>query len=309
MHTTSGRWKLGAALALTTALMWGVLPIALKYTLVSMDAVTITWYRFAVATVVLALLLARRRKLPRFRSLDGTGRLLLLIAILGLCGNYLFYLLGLDFVTPGTAQVVVQLAPMLLLLGALVIFRERFALVQWLGLAVFAGGLLLFFNRDLGLIFAADSALGPGVAWVVASAVVWAGYALAQKQLLKSMNSEGILLCVYFAAVLLFLPGSDLGSIVDIDQFTFWMLVFASVNTLIAYGAFAEALAHLEASRVSAIIAIVPLLTLAAMVALNALVPDIALPEPLSPLKLGGAGLVVVGSMLTALGGRRQKAG
>jgi len=38
MHSTSGRWRLGLALALTTAVCWGLLPIALKVTLTGMDA-------------------------------------------------------------------------------------------------------------------------------------------------------------------------------------------------------------------------------------------------------------------------------
>ncbi len=37
MHKTTGRWKLGLALALTTALLWSVLPIALKLLLGQMD--------------------------------------------------------------------------------------------------------------------------------------------------------------------------------------------------------------------------------------------------------------------------------
>jgi drug/metabolite transporter (DMT)-like permease len=54
MHSSSGRWKLGLALALTTALCWGLLPIALKIVLAGMDAWTITWYRFAASGIASA---------------------------------------------------------------------------------------------------------------------------------------------------------------------------------------------------------------------------------------------------------------
>ena len=50
--------KLGLALTLTTAACWGVLPIALKLALQGMDPVTITWYRFTVAALVLGTILA-----------------------------------------------------------------------------------------------------------------------------------------------------------------------------------------------------------------------------------------------------------
>ena len=51
MHTVSGRWQLGLTLSLTTVFLWGLLPIALKGVLLQMDAVTVTWYRFAVAAI------------------------------------------------------------------------------------------------------------------------------------------------------------------------------------------------------------------------------------------------------------------
>ena len=53
MHATTGRWQLGLALALTTAVFWGLLPIALKVTLTGMDAWTLTWYRFTSAAIAL----------------------------------------------------------------------------------------------------------------------------------------------------------------------------------------------------------------------------------------------------------------
>ena len=73
MHTTSGRWQLGLALALTTAVCWGLLPIALKITLDGMDAWTLTWYRFATAAAVLGAFLAWRRRLPLRKPLDRRG--------------------------------------------------------------------------------------------------------------------------------------------------------------------------------------------------------------------------------------------
>jgi len=49
MHEISGRWRLGLFLSLTTAILWGVLPIALKGLLQYMDVNTITWFRFLIA--------------------------------------------------------------------------------------------------------------------------------------------------------------------------------------------------------------------------------------------------------------------
>ena len=71
-----------------------------------------------------------------------------------------------------------------------------------------------------------------------------------------------------------------------------------------SYGTFAEALVHLEASRVSALLAIVPLSTLAAISVARLVVPSLVAPEPLTPLAWLGAALVVMGSLGAALGRR-----
>lgn len=307
LHASSGRWRLGLALSLTTALMWGLLPIALKITLTQMDAVTVTWYRFVVAAVVVALLVWRKGKPLGLAGLGVYGWTLLLIVVLGLCGNYLFYLVGLDFITPGTAQVVVQLAPMLLLIGALVIFRESFAPLQWLGLGIFLAGLMLFFNKELIPLLQWRSTQTTGVLYIVVAASVWAAYALAQKQLLNNMGSQRILLCVYIAAVILFFPASHPAQLLSLDGTVFALLAFASLNTVVAYGAFAEALNHWEASRVSAVVALAPLLTFISMIVLEMLLPRFPLHEPVTLLKLLGAVTVVTGSMLAALGGTRRR--
>lgn len=304
MHKTTGQWKLGLALSLVTALLWGMLPIALKLLLTEMDAFSITWFRFLAAALILGAFQARRGQLPALGTLTGKGWLLMTIAALGLAGNYLLYLVGLDYITPGAAQIVIQLAPMLLLLGGLIVFGERFDAVQWLGFGLLLSGMLLFFNRRLAEIVSSLGDYTIGILLIIVSAIVWAAYALAQKQLLRAMASENIMLMLYLAGVLLFLPTAAPASLLELDGLGIGLLVFASLNTLFAYGAFAEALDHWEASRVSAVLAITPLLTLGFM-AIISLFPTTIAPEPLNALSVGGALLVVIGSMTSALAGRR----
>lgn len=305
MHQTTGNWKLGFLLALSTAMLWGVLPIALKLLLDAMDAYTITWYRFLAAAIILGLFIARRGELPGLKQLGEYGWRLMLIAVLGLTGNYLFYLLGLDFISPGAAQVVIQLAPMLLLLGGLLIFGERFARMQWLGFAMLLAGMALFFNHRLTQIFSGLGEYTIGIIFIVIASVTWAGYALAQKQLLGKLASEQIMLVIYVAGALIFFPAAEPVSILSLNAFGLALLVFATLNTLLAYGAFAEALDHWEASRVSAVLSITPLLTLLFMYLIST-VTTLVQAEPVNMLSIGGALMVAGGSMLTALGGRRK---
>lgn len=308
MSQTTGRWKLGFLLALITALMWGVLPIALKALLRSMDPFTLTWYRFLAAALALGAYLHQRRRLPPLTSLRKRSLLLLLIGSLGLVGNYVLYLVGLFRVTPETAQMVIQLAPMFLLLGGLIFFGEQFEAIQWVGLAVLTGGLMLFFHDHLEELFSARGSYAIGVFIIIAAALVWAVYALAQKRLLTDLASEQILLVIYAAAVLVLLPVVVVQQVANLTSLGWLLLFFSCANTVIAYGCFAEALAHWEASRVSAVLAVTPLVTLTAMYLVGRNFPGFMSAQRITLLSLVGALLVVVGSMLAALGRRRRRA-
>ena len=308
MHSTSGRWRLGLALALTTAVSWGLLPIALKVTLTGMDAWTLTWYRFAVAAAALGAFLAWRRRLPLKAPLTRRGWWLYGAALLCLVGNYVSYLLSLELTSPTVAQILIQLAPLFLLFGGLLVFRERFAPLQWVGFAVLVTGLGVFFHDRLAEVFAIETRLGLGVAIMLFSATSWAVYALAQKQLLTQLASEQVLFLVYAGAVPLLLPPAHLAQVLDLDALQLGMLAFCCANTVIAYGCFAEALEHWEVSRVSAVVTLAPIFTVLGVHAAAWAWPDAAPAEALSGWNLLGAALVVGGSMTTALGARNRAA-
>src|SRR5262245_31409132 len=202
----TGRWRLGLFVALTTAVLWGLMPVALKIVLQGMDGYTISWYRFASSALVVGLMLAATGNLPPLRTLDRRGWLLLVVGLGGLIGNYLLYAFALLYTTPAVTQVVIQLAPMFLLLGGLLFFGERFSRAQWLGFGALIAGLLLFFTRRLPLLFDLRGGLGLGVALIVISSVVWACYGMAQKLLLKQLSSQQILWVLYVAATFVLLP-------------------------------------------------------------------------------------------------------
>ena len=301
-HQAAGNRRLGLLLALATTLLWGFLSIALKLLLEGMDAFTVTWYRLTASALVLGLYQARRGRLPAVRGLGRGSWLLLAVAIVGLVGNYILFLVSLAYVPPATSQLVIQLAPILLMLGGLLIFREAFSRLQWLGLLVLVAGLLLFFNQRLPALLDLSGAEAVGVGLVVVAGVVWAAYALAQKQLLLQLSSVNILLLIYIGSAVLLLPLARPASITSLSPFHLGLLVFCTFNTLGAYGCFAEALVHWEASRVSAVIALTPLVTITAVLGYARLFPGSGMAAGLDALGLLGGLVVVVGSVMTALG-------
>ena len=304
-HATTGRWRLGLGLALLTTLAWSTLPAALKTSLEYLDAYTLTWFRFLVATLVLGVWV--RGRAPA-RVGYRSGIWLLLLAAIMLTADYILYLLGLDLTTPAIAQVLIQSALVLTALGGIWFFGEHFSRAQWMGFMVLMVGLGVFFHRQLAAFASEADRLWLGAILVVAAGITWAVYALIQKQLLTQFSSARIMLFIYAFATLTLLPMSTPTRLFDLSL-TAWLVVgYCALNTLIAYGAFAEALNHWAASRISAVLALTPLGTIVFAALLEYISPGSATVERLDGLSLAGAGLVVAGSIAASLAGNRTRA-
>jgi drug/metabolite transporter (DMT)-like permease len=304
LHQASGRWKLGLMLALVTAGCWATLPVVLKMSLEVIDPMTLTWFRFAFAAVFMLAWLGGKRQLAPYRSLQARHWRWLLLATVLLVGNYVGYLLGVQYTSPGNAQLLIQLAPLLMALGGVSIFKERFVPGQWLGMAVIIVGLGLFFREQLQGAVTGGSSYLLGSGFVGMAAVSWAAYALIQKQLLMKLDSSHILTVIYILSALLLWPFAHPSALLKLDALHWALVLFCCVNTLVAYGAFAEALAHWEASRVSAILATTPLLCLLAVAAVHAVWPLAIAPEHVTLLGIFGAVLVMAGSTISSLSGQ-----
>lgn len=304
LHQASGQWKLGLTLAVATAACWATLPVALKLSLQVIDPLTLTWFRFAFAAVFMLFWLGRKRQLAPIAALGGRHRVLLLTATVLLVGNYVGYILGVQYTSPGNAQLLIQLAPLLMAVGGVLVFKERFLPGQWLGLAIIVLGLALFFRDQLVGGFVRSDAYLLGSAIVIAAAVSWAAYALIQKQLLMRLSSQQVLAAIYIVSAMLLWPLARPSALTGLDALHWGLVLFCALNTVVAYGAFAEALEHWQASRVSAVLATTPLLCLLAVAAVHALWPSVIAPEHVSNIGFAGAVLVVVGSALSSLLGQ-----
>ncbi|MEM7413666.1 MAG: DMT family transporter [Myxococcota bacterium] len=300
LHHTSGRHGLGFGLALTTMALWAVLPLALEGALRSLDVFTLTWARFAVSSVVLGGVLLLRRDLPRLRV--GSARGWLLLAATGfLALNYGSYVLGLERTSAADAQVLIQAGPILLSLGGVFVFRERFTRRQWQGFAMLCLGLLVFIAARYDPAGADAERRIAGNLWIAFAAITWAIYGLAQKQLLRDLPSAHVLLWVYVGCTLAFTSLAEPSRIGDLNGPELWLLLFCALNTVVGYGAFAESLAHWEASRVGAVLALTPLGTLALAAIAEAWLPGWTRPQALGLWSWLGAVAVVAGSLVTSL--------
>jgi len=302
-HRHSGRWEYGMSLSITTAVFWGILPILLVGLFPVMDPLTITFYRFFIASVLLFIWLAYRNNLEQLEVIKNRALVSrILIAALMLSLNYGGYIVALEMMSPAGAQVLIQIAPILLMLSGIFIFHETFTTLQWSGFATFLFGLVIFFwDKILELRSGADQ-YGLGMLIMFFAAVFWAIYASIQKQLLTVLSSVQLIFLINSLGAVFFFFVSEPSLILKLNTIEILLLIACGVNTLVAYGSFSEALEHWEASKISALFTIVPILTIV-FVELANLIPGVHIQsEPISSSLVIGALLVVIGAACTSLG-------
>jgi drug/metabolite transporter (DMT)-like permease len=306
LHRTTGNWRLGLGLSLITVILWGLVPVALAIVLKKLDVYTINWFRFVTAFILLGCYLAKQRNLPKLSQLRSVPLYLFAIAILGLVGNYIFFVMGLKSTSPSHAEVLIQLAGVFLSLGGLIIFKERYTRYQWLGVGILLAGFIGFFYEQLKMMAIQSDRYISGSIMLIIAGVSWAIYALIQKQLLTKLESAHIMWIMYGICMLIFGTMAKPQILIQLNSIEWMALIFCGLNTVVAYGAFAESLQHLEASRVSAILALAPIFTIVSMEITAYLAPNLVAPEHITTLGLFGAILVVTGSISISLGKKKH---
>ena len=291
----------GFFLALVAAGMWGILPVMLKELLLGLDAQTIVWSRFLFATLLLTPWLMWQGRLPRPEQLRGAEGWWMLLAAVSLCSNYFLFTFALNYINGETGEAVIQLTTLFLIFGGVWFYREPFNLAQKIGTALIVLGLVLFFHDRLAELISLENEQSIGVLIVVAAAVTWTTYALLQKKLHSDFSSAQMLLLIYLFSSVVLLPFVAPGLLFSLTGLQYAMLTFCCLNTVIAYGCFAEALKFWDASKVSAVLALAPLFTISTLKLVVLVNPAYAFSDRLSWISIGGATLLVLGSALTAI--------
>ena len=114
-------------MVLVTLCLWGVLPIFLKLALDYYSAGTIVWFRFFFSFLVLFLFLFISRS--DFRILRHPP----IIGILGgaaLAANYFGMTEGVHLSGASNAAIIIQTAPLLLVVAGVIFFKETLRLRQ-----------------------------------------------------------------------------------------------------------------------------------------------------------------------------------
>jgi drug/metabolite transporter (DMT)-like permease len=285
----------GIFFSITTALLWGVLPIFLKICLLGFHAGTISWFRFFFAFLILFIILQWKaheplvilRKPPWMGILGGAC----------LSANYYWVTVGVDLSGPSNMAVLIQTASVFLVLAGVYVFRERLTLRQTLGMLVAGSGLFLFFHdqqsriQNTGDYYYADFL-------IVLAGMVWVGYMVSQKFLSRQYGAQSLNLLVYAVAVFTLIGGVDWTNFISAGLTAWLSLIFCGINTLLAYAALAEAVKYIPLALISVIISLNPLITLLGM----KILPEMGFaglqPDPIGLLGYWGGVIAVTGVVL-----------
>jgi len=163
---------------MVTTLLWGFLPIILKIALNEFSAGTIACFRFFFAFVVLYLILSIRGSRPsRFLRKPP---LLGILAGASLAANYFGMTESVNLSSPTNAAILIQLAPVVLVIVGVTFFKERVNWQQFFGFVIAALGFSLFYLDQLGK--AKDTGLySSATAYILFAAVIWVLYISCQK--------------------------------------------------------------------------------------------------------------------------------
>lgn len=254
------------------------------------------FYRLAIATAALAVPFARTtvHTMPRGGAIARkpvSWRVWALAA-----GAGIFFALDLAlwntslFLTPAaTATLLGNDAPLIVGLGALLLFRERLGPIYWLGLAVALAGMIVIVGPDV----LTRSQLGAGDALALAAGASYGGYMLATQRVRVHLDTlSSLWMAGASGAVLLLLYHlARHEALWGFSGRTYVMLL--ALGLVIQVGgwlAINYALGHLPASIVS--------VTLLAQPVLTALFAVPLLGEPLSLDQMLGGAVALVGIYL-----------
>ncbi|MBS1898098.1 MAG: DMT family transporter [Actinobacteria bacterium] len=277
--------------AVVTVVLWASAFIGIRGAGPHFDPGALALLRMAVGTVALTVIALRRGiRLP-------TRRHWLLVAVWGV-GWFCVYNLALNAaehtLDAGTAAMVVNLAPLMVVVFSGLFLREGFPKPLLIGAPIAFGGVVLIGLNSSTKSGALDIA---GLLLALLAAVMYAGCTLLQKHLLSQGSDATTLTWLGAAAgtvALLPWSGSLVGALqtAPLDA-TLWVVYLGIFPTAIAFTTWAYVLQRSTAGQTSATTYVVP--------AIAILLSWLILGEVPTPLMFVGGALCLLGVLVTRL--------
>lgn len=248
-------------LGLLTVLIWGSTFAANSFSLRGgYSAGHLILFRFIVASIifgVIAFIPKMKFRLPEKRDLWKIA----LLGFVGISGYHICATFGQLTISAGTAGILIGSGPIFTTIFAILILKERLSKVGWVGLAFGFVGISLI---ALG---SGDTSFGiaPGVFLTILAAIATSIFFVYQKPLFKKYSA--IELTAYFTwagtiPFLIFAPGlfeTIQSASIEVNMTAMYIGIFP---TAVAYLTWAIALSQANASSISSVLYLEPVIAI-----------------------------------------------
>jgi drug/metabolite transporter (DMT)-like permease len=275
----------GVLLVVVSSASFGAMAIFARLAYASgADPITVLFLRFTIATaVMLGLLRLRRQPLPRGRLLLG----LIGMGALGYVGQSICYFTALTVASAGLVALLLYLYPILVVILAAAVFRERITRSQL--------GALLLAVAGAGLTIGPGSGGRPlGIALGFGAAIIYALYILAGSRLMRQVLAIPASTVIIAATAAVYTVLAALRGLHLPATPTGWaaVLAIALISTVVAIGTFLAGLERIGPADASTVATCEPAVTLALAAAV--------LGEAITPSRLAGGALILSAVVLLA---------
>jgi len=284
--------------ALLAAVFWGASFVATKTAVQEISPITLIVLRFALGVLVLAVAVARLRAFHWVGARDFI--LLVILGSIAILIHQGLQATGLMLTTATSMSWLVALQPAIL---ALFILRESFSFGKFFGLAIAFVGAIVVVTRGAPTADTLHLPSTTGDLLAVASALNWTIFTIASKPLLRRLQPTLMMAYVMFLGWALTLPffiATQGWNEIPRLSMNGWLAVgyLGIFCSGIAYIFWYDALAHIDASKVSAFIYIEPIVTI--------IVAGILLGEPFTPITFIGGVAILLGVYLINRSGAQR---
>lgn len=291
--------------AIFTASLWGFMAIILKIIINELSPVTVVWFRFFSAFLMLGAWTLIFRKAD-FRVFLRPPFLLILAAFF-LALNYTGFIAGIKYVSPSSSQVFIQIAPVSFALSGIIIFREHVNWKHIVGFLLVLTGIGLFYSEQLRDLTGESEHFTKGMLLVLGGGLSWAVFATLQKALVRKLHPNQLNLFIFGLCALGLAPFVKFSSLQGMPATNWYLLIYLGLNTVLAYGSLALAIKLTEATRVSVIITLNPIITFVTMAILSRMNVSWIEPEAFTLMGVFGALTVLAGAFLVISAGWKKK--
>ncbi|HHH78040.1 MAG TPA: DMT family transporter [Thermoplasmatales archaeon] len=272
------------------SLVWAGSFIAVKMGLDEMSPVEIAFFRFAVASPFMFLLLLIKKKPLVIPAREFPS--IIVLALTGVTLLYLFQFTGIKYTTAATSAMLINTNVIFIAMLSFAFLGEKLSARKTGGIFLgFAGVAVIFGNSIFDLTASLE-----GNMFIILSAVCWAVYSVVGKKILERYDALTVTTYVFILGTLFLVPFLEKGAFVTGISIGGWAIIFylALLCSVFGYVAWYDALSGADATRVAIFLNLIPLFAM--------FLSYIVLGERITPFLAAGAILIIYGIYLTERG-------